>query len=216
MTIIFSSYCFEIERSTVTPSEVLQYTFDKVHEDINLPLVLLEWYFTYHDMAQIRPFRIDIPDSRLQRLHSKLALTDFPSELESDVTAPWSRGPPVSSVKQLAEAWLNTFDWRKAEKSLNDSLPQYTTTINVRGFGDYDIHFVHLRSRVKNAIPLIFLHGWPGNFYEGSKVAHLLVKGNGNSQPAFHVVIPSLIDHGFSSGSRTVCCGNVRIWKVLM
>jgi hypothetical protein len=167
-------------------------------------------------MAQIRLFRIAIPDSRLQRLHSKLALTDFPSELESDITAPWSRGPPASSIKQLAEYWLSNFDWRKAEKSLNDSLPQHTATINVHGFGDYDIHFVHLRSKTKNAIPLIFLHGWPGNFYEGSKVAYLLAEGNGSSEPAFHVVIPSLVDHGFSSGSRTVCCGNVRIGQVLM
>ena len=132
-------------------------------------------------MAQIRPFRIAIPDSRLQRLRSKLALTDFPSDLESDITAPWSRGPPASSIKQLVEHWLNHFDWRKAEKSLNDSLPQYITTISVHGFGDYDVHFVHLRSERKTAIPLIFLHGWPGNFYEGSKLARLLVEGNGRS-----------------------------------
>lgn len=159
-------------------------------------------------MAMIRQFRIDIPDARLQRLHSKLALTDFPSELESDITQPWSRGPPKSTIKQLTQHWLNGFDWRRAEATVNDTLPQCMTTINIAGFGDYDIHFVHLRSKVKNAIPLIFLHGWPGSFYEGSKIAHPLVNGEGDNQPSFHVVIPSLVDHGFSSGSRRVCYPN--------
>lgn len=156
-------------------------------------------------MSEVQRFRIAIPDARLQRLRSKLALTDFPSELESDKAQPWSRGPPTATVKQLAEHWLNGFDWRKAEASLNENLPQYKTTVHVQDFGDYDIHFVHLQSKVRNAIPLIFLHGWPGNFYEGSKIAHPLVNGDGSTEPAFHVVIPSLVDHGFSSGSRTVC-----------
>ena len=156
-------------------------------------------------MSTIRPFHISIPDARLHRLHSKLALTDFPSELETDISQPWSRGPPTSEIKQLTQYWLNGFDWRKAEKALNDNFPQFMTTINVQSFGNYDIHFAHLRSKVKNAIPLVFLHGWPGNFYEGSKFSKLLVDSNGKAEPAFHVVVPSLVDHGFSSGSRTVC-----------
>lgn len=160
-------------------------------------------------MSNIRPFRIAIPDSRLERLRAKLALTDFPSELETDISNPWSRGPLKSSVKQLADYWLNHFDWRKAEASLNDNFPQFTATIYVSGFGNYDIHFIHLRSKVKNAIPLIFLHGWPGSFYEGTKIAHPLINGDGHSQPAFHVVIPSLVDHGFSSSSRTVRQGTI-------
>ncbi len=156
-------------------------------------------------MAEIRSYRIAVPGARLQRLHSKLALTDFPSELESDIAQPWSRGPPTAIIKQLTEYWLNGFSWRKAEALLNEKLPQYKTTIRVQDFGDYDIHFVHLRSKIRHAIPLIFLHGWPGNFYEGSKIAHMLVNGDGSVEPAFHVVTPSLVDHGFSSGSRTVC-----------
>jgi pimeloyl-ACP methyl ester carboxylesterase len=156
-------------------------------------------------MATLRPFHISIPDARLQRLHSKLALTDFPSELETDIAQPWSRGPPRSEIKQLTQYWLNGFNWRKVEEALNTNFPQFLTTINVRGFGDYDVHFVHLRSNIKNAIPLIFLHGWPGNFYEGTKFSKLLVNSDGKAEPAFHVVMPSLVDHGFSSGSRTVC-----------
>lgn len=155
-------------------------------------------------MAEIRPFQIAIHDTKLERLRAKLALTDFPSELSSDISNPWSRGAPTASIKRLAEYWLNGFDWRNAEAQLNDTLPQYTTTINVDDFGGYDIHFVHLRSRVENAIPLLFLHGWPGSFYEVSKIAHALTEGNGTSEPAFHIIAPSLVDHGFSSGSRTV------------
>ena len=156
------------------------------------------------EMTEIHSFRLAIDDARLQRLRSKLALTDFPSELPSDAETAWLRGPPLASIKELADYWLNGFNWRKAEATLNDALPQFTTTINVTGFGNYDLHFVHLRSKVPNAIPLIFLHGWPGCFYEVSKMAHPLIDGNGKSEPAFHVIAPSLIDHGFSSRSRSV------------
>lgn len=154
--------------------------------------------------SDIRPFRIAVAEIRLERLKKKLELTDLPSELETDTSNEWMRGPPTASIRSLLEYWTNTFDWRKAEATLNDLLPQFTTTIPVDGQGEYDIHFVHLRSTPSNAIPLIFLHGWPGSFYEVSKIAHALAESGNGTLPSFHVVAPSLVDHGFSSGSRTV------------
>lgn len=151
------------------------------------------------------PFKISIPDSRLKRLRLKLNLTDFPSELGTDTSFPWTRGPPLQSLRNLTDHWIKDYDWRKAEAFLNDSLPQFMTKIDVDCHGEYDIHFVHVRSRAIDAIPLVFLHGWPGSFYEVSKIAHSLADGNGGRDgPFFHVVAPSLVDHGFSSGSRTV------------
>lgn len=152
----------------------------------------------------IRPFKIAVDQYRLDRLKKKLELADLPSELETDTSQPWARGPPTASIRDLLAYWTNTFDWRKAEATLNNTLPQFTTTLRLDGHGEYDIHFVHLRSNAPDAIPLIFLHGWPGSFYEVSKIARPLAANGDGHSPSFHVVAPSLVDHGFSSGSRTV------------
>ena len=151
-------------------------------------------------MSSINPFKIAIPDEKINRLKQKLALTDFPDEFPSD--EPWSRGAALSDIKRLAQYWENGFDWRKAEAKLNQ-LPQYIAKIEVDGFDAYDVHFVHQTSKDKNAIPLLFLHSWPGSFVEVMKLLPELTKG-GKDFPAFHVVAPSLIDYGFSSASKKV------------
>ena len=154
-------------------------------------------------MSSFTPFKINISDERLERLKQKLVLTDFPEEikdLDSDET--WSRGTPLHDIKRLTDYWLNMFDWRKVEESLN-KFPQYTTDVKVEEFGTYQIHFIHQRSRADGAIPLLFLHGWPGSFIEVTKILPLLVDG-GKSSPSFHVIAPSLIDFGFSSPSGKV------------
>ncbi|KAL3453024.1 alpha/beta-hydrolase [Aspergillus insuetus] len=163
-------------------------------------------------MAPIMPFKISIPDSRLQRLQQKLALTDFPNELEDLDPASdkekWSRGAALPEIQRLASCWKDHFDWRKVEARLNEELPQYTMEIEIKGFGSYTIHFVHQRSDAavaadgERAIPLLFLHGWPGSFLEVSKILPLLAK-RGEDGTSFHVVAPSLIDFGFSEGSRS-------------
>ncbi|KAL3497185.1 alpha/beta-hydrolase [Aspergillus germanicus] len=163
-------------------------------------------------MAPIMPFKIAIPDSRLQLLHQKLALTGFANELEDLGPASdkeqWSRGVPLSETKRLTTYWKEHFDWRKVESRLNAELPQYTKDIEIEGFGRYTIHFVHQRSNAgttangEQAIPLLFLHGWPGSFLEVGKILPLLVNG-GADGISFHVVAPSLIDFGFSDGSRS-------------
>lgn len=152
-------------------------------------------------MASIASFKISISEVKIKRLQQKLALTDFPSEV-LDTTNPWSRGVPLSEIKRLAFYWQHNFDWRAAEAKLN-ALPQYTANIEVEGFDAYNIHFVHQRSQVTDAIPLLFLHGWPSSFLEVTRMLPLLVDG-GKDSPAFHIVAPSLIDFGFSCASKKV------------
>jgi hypothetical protein len=152
-------------------------------------------------MSNIIPFKIAIPNEKIHRLKQKLALTDFPDEVV-DTDEPWSRGSPLADIKRLALYWEKGFDWRKAEVRLNQ-FPQYITKIDVDGFDTYDVHFIHQPSAVPNAIPLLFIHGWPGSFIEVTKVLPSLVQG-GKGFPAFHVVAPSLLDFGFSSASKKV------------
>ncbi|RDW61977.1 hypothetical protein BP6252_11410 [Coleophoma cylindrospora] len=148
--------------------------------------------------STIKPFEIAVAEEKIQLLKQRLALAQFPDEVID--AEPWSRGPPLSEIKRLAQYWGNGFDWRKVEADLN-RLPQFTTSIAVEGFGTYNVHFIHGRSAVPHAIPLLFLHGWPGSFIEVTKILPPLLSG-GEDFPAFHVVAPSLIDFGFSSASR--------------
>ncbi|KAL5590198.1 hypothetical protein FOBRF1_013755 [Fusarium oxysporum] len=146
-------------------------------------------------MSTIKPYQINIPDSKIERLKQKLALTDFPA----DNSQSWERGAPVDDVKRLAKTWQTTFDWRAVEASLN-KLPHFITSIAIKGFGALNVHFIHKKSNKTDAIPLLFLHGWPGSFVEVTRVLEPLVDSNGG--PSFHVVAPSLIDFGFSSASK--------------
>ncbi len=153
------------------------------------------------NMSSLIPFNIAVPSDKIDRLKQKLALTDFPDEV-IDADEPWSRGAPLADIKQLARYWKDEFDWRKAEEKLNE-YPQFIAQIHVQDFDTVDIHFVHQRSTTINAIPLLFLHGWPGSFIEVTKILPQLVKG-GKDFPAFHVVAPSLVNFGFSSPSTKV------------
>ena len=160
------------------------------------------------------PFNIAIPDSKITRLKQKLSLSDFPSEVET--VDSWARGSPLADIKRLALYWEREFDWRRTEAHLN-GFPQYIAKIDVECFDTYNVHFVHQTSAVKNAIPLLFMHSWPGSFLEVTKMLPELVKG-GEGFPAFHVVAPSLIGFGFSEGSKKVssrieimCKSDVRI-----
>lgn len=145
-------------------------------------------------------FKISVPEEKLLKLREKLLLTELPDEVPLKEAR--SRGAPLREVKSLVDHWLHSFDWRAQERKLNQ-FPQFTTDINVDGFGTYNVHFIHQRSNVPEAIPLIFLHGWPGSFIEVTKILPKLVQG-GENFPAFHVVAPSLIDYGFSQGNNKV------------
>lgn len=102
------------------------------------------------------PFKIAISDADLSVLQQKLALARFPDELEA---AGWDYGAPLSAVKRLVERWQNGYDWRKHEANLNAEMPQFTRDIVVDGFETLNIHYIHKRSEVDGAIPLLFVHG---------------------------------------------------------
>lgn len=103
----------------------------------------------------IKPYTISVPDEKLQRLAQKLDLATFPDELDD---SGWDYGAPLADIKRLTEYWKEKYDWRHHEVKINE-LPNFITTIQVDGFEPLDIHFVHQRSEVENAIPLFFSHG---------------------------------------------------------
>ncbi|OJT15571.1 hypothetical protein TRAPUB_6318 [Trametes pubescens] len=140
-----------------------------------------------------KPFTLDVPEADLELLHKKLELARLPDELDG---AGWDYGASLADIKRLSEYWKTSFDWRKAERKINE-LPQFTTDIEVDGFGSLNIHFVHQKSEVENAVPLLFVHGWPGHFLEVRKMLPFLTAGSPD-HPAFHVVAPSLPGFGFS------------------
>jgi len=102
------------------------------------------------------PFLISVPQASLDLLHEKLELTTFPDELPG---AGWQYGVPLSDIQRLTKRWKSDFDWRKHEAQMNAELPQYTRDVEVDGHGTLNIHYIHQKSSVHNAIPLLFLHG---------------------------------------------------------
>lgn len=106
--------------------------------------------------SEIKPFKIAVPDSALDSLKTKLASATFPADV--DFSDDWDYGSPLSDVKRLAKYWAKGFDWRAEEARLNETLPQFTTDVEVNGFGTLNIHFVHQTSR-PGSIPLLFCHG---------------------------------------------------------
>lgn len=140
---------------------------------------------------EIRSFRIDIPQDRIDDLHRRLADTRWP---EQSATG-WEKGTPVRYLRELAEYWHDEFDWRAIESDLNE-LPQYTT-----GIAGQPLHFLHVRSPEPEATPLVLAHGWPSTFAEFLRVIGPLSDPRahgGDPADAFHVVVPSLPGFAFS------------------
>ncbi|EMD39720.1 hypothetical protein CERSUDRAFT_112026 [Gelatoporia subvermispora B] len=144
-----------------------------------------------------QPFSITVPPEDLELLRKKLEVVTFPDEIEH---ADWDYGVPLAHMKRLVAHWKDGFDWRKAEGKIN-AFPQFTRDIDVDGFGTLNIHYVHQRSAVENAIPLLFIHGWPGHFMEARKIIPLLTASSPD-QPSFHVIAPSLPGFGFSEAPK--------------
>ena len=145
---------------------------------------------------QIKPFQISIPDSQLSDLKGRLSRVRYPDELEN---VGWENGTPLSEVQRLTKYWAESFDWRRAEAKLNE-FPHFTTELQAEGYEKVNVHFIYQKSSAKDAVPLLYLHGWPGSFYEGTKIISPLSQGGGPDQPSFHVVAPSLVNFGFSQG----------------
>jgi epoxide hydrolase len=141
----------------------------------------------------IRSFHIDVPEAALVDLHDRLERTRWPSELAG---VGWARGVPGDYLRELAEHWLKRFDWREQEDRLNE-FPHFMTTID-----GADVHFLHMRSPEPDATPLLLIHGWPGSFVEFLDVAGHLTDPEthgGQAKDAFHLVIPSIPGHAFST-----------------
>jgi len=128
----------------------------------------------------------------LKDLSKYLELSRLPPALPLYNNDPWGRGFHMSYLQNLTDYWKNTYNWRQQEKILNEKLPQFRTVID-----DIDFHFVHIVSKHPNAEPLIFIHGWPGSFYECIKIAELLVNPP-DGEPAFHLVCPSVPGFGYT------------------
>ncbi|WP_158882221.1 epoxide hydrolase family protein [Amycolatopsis anabasis] len=145
---------------------------------------------------EIRPFRIDIPQSELDDLTARLDNTRWPDQIPG---AGAKYGVPLDHVKELAAYWRDGYDWRAQEARLNE-YPQFTTEIDGQ-----DIHFLHVRSPEADAFPLILTHGWPGTILEFVELIGPLtdpVAHGGRAEDAFHLVIPSVPGFGFSGPTR--------------
>lgn len=143
--------------------------------------------------AAVTPFKVDVSVAALADLRRRLQNTRWP---EQETVADWSQGVPLKSLRPLIDYWGQGYDWRRFERKLN-AFAQFRTEID--GLG---IHFIHVRSRHENALPLILSHGWPGSIVEFLDVIRPLTDPTafgGKAEDAFHVVIPSLPGFGFDS-----------------
>jgi epoxide hydrolase len=161
----------------------------------------------------VTPFRVDIPEADIDDLRDRLRRTRWP---EPETVDDWSQGTPVAYARELCKYWLEEYDWYAARTRLN-RFPQFLTTIE-----GLDIHFIHVQSPNRAAVPLVITHGWPGSVVEFSKVIESLtdpVALGGDPADAFHVVCPSLPGFGFSGKPARPGWGAERIadaWDQLM
>ena len=161
----------------------------------------------------IRPFSFHAPDDALVDLRRRINATKWP---ERETVADASQGVQLATMQKLARYWGTEYDWRPCEARLN-ALPQFMTEID-----GLDIHFIHVRSKHENALPLIVTHGWPGSVTEQMKIIDPLTNPTahgGNASDAFHLVIPSIPGYGFSGKPTTTGWDPVHIaraWTVLM
>jgi pimeloyl-ACP methyl ester carboxylesterase len=143
--------------------------------------------------TDVRPFRVDVPQEALDDLRRRVQATRWPSrELVEDR----SQGVQLATAQELARYWTNDYDWRRNEARLNE-LPQFTTEID-----GLDVHFIHVRSKHDDALPLIMTHGWPGSVVELLETVGPLTDPTahgGTAEDAFHLVLPSVPGYGFSA-----------------
>lgn len=165
------------------------------------------------DASAVRPLRVHAPDVQLAELRRRINATRWP---EREAVADASQGVPLATMQKLARYWATDYDWRKVEATLN-ALPQFVTRID-----GLDIHFIHVRSKHPDALPVIVTHGWPGSIIEQLKIIGPLTDPTahgGTASDAFDVVIPSLPGYGFSGKPAATGWDPVRIaraWIVLM
>ena len=163
--------------------------------------------------STIRPFAVEIPEADLRELRARIAATRWPSK---ELVADRSQGVQLATLQELARYWTTDYDWRKCEAKLN-ALPQFTTEID-----GVEIHFIHVRSKHEDALPLIMTHGWPGSVVELLETVGPLTDPTaygGTAEDAFHLVLPSVPGYGFSGEPTEVGWGPGRVaraWAELM
>ena len=163
--------------------------------------------------TDVRPFQVEIPEEELAELRRRIEATRWPSR---ELVADRSQGVQLATLQALARYWTTEYDWRKCEARLN-ALPQFTTEID-----GVEIHFIHVRSRHENALPLIMTHGWPGSVIELLDTIGPLTDPTahgGTPEDAFHLVLPSLPGYGFSGEPTELGWDSGRIaraWAELM
>jgi len=165
------------------------------------------------DKTAIRPFQVNVPEAELKELRRRISVTKWP---ERETVTDASQGVQLATMQKLARYWATEYDWRKVEARLN-ALPNFVTEID-----GLDIHFIHVRSKHENALPMIVTHGWPGSIIELLKIIDALTNPTaygGSASDAFDVVIPSLPGFGFSGKPITTGWDPPHIagaWTVLM
>jgi pimeloyl-ACP methyl ester carboxylesterase len=165
------------------------------------------------DPTAIRHFHINVPEAKLTELRKRINATVWPEKESTDDASP---GVKLASMQRLASHWAREYDWRKIEKRLN-AVPNFITEID-----GLDFHFIHVRSKHENALPLIVTHGWPGSIVEQMKIIEPLTNPTahgGSAADAFHVVIPSMAGYGFSGKPTSPGWDTTRMaraWAVLM
>ena len=163
--------------------------------------------------SDIRPFQVNIPETELIELRRRINATRWP---DRETVTDSSQGVQLSTMQKLARYWATDYNWRKVEAKLN-ALPQFITEID-----GLDIHFIHVRSKHKNALPLIVTHGWPGSIIEQLKIIDPLTNPTAHgasASDAFHLVIPSMPGYGFSGKPTSTGWGPERMaraWAELM
>jgi pimeloyl-ACP methyl ester carboxylesterase len=161
----------------------------------------------------VRPFTIDVPEADLEDLRARVVATRWP---EKETVDDQSQGPQLATMRALADYWTTEYDWRRCEARMN-SFPQFLTEID-----GLDIHFLHVRSKHEDALPLLVCHGWPGSIVEQLKIIEPLTDPTahgGQASDAFHVVVPSMPGYGYSGKPTTTGWGPERIapaWAKLM
>jgi pimeloyl-ACP methyl ester carboxylesterase len=168
---------------------------------------------TVDTAPEIKPFHVEVPEEQIDDLRRRIGATRWP---EKETVEDTSQGVQLATMQALARYWATEYDWRKCEARLN-AVPQFTTEID-----GLEIHFVHVRSKHEDALPVIVTHGWPGSFIEQLKIVDLLTDPTAHgasASDAFHVVIPNMPGYGFSGKPTTTGWGPIRIagaWVELM
>ena len=165
-------------------------------------------------IRRVRPFRIEVPEADLVDLRDRLGRTRWP---DPGTVGGWTQGVPLEYARDLCDYWRTRYSWRRCEAELN-ALPQFCTSLDGGGDDAVDVHFLHVRSRHADALPLLLTHGWPGSIVEFLDVVDALTDPP-DPRDAFHLVIPSLPGYGFSGKPRLAGWGVERIavaWAQLM